>query len=98
MVFLLKYSGLTQDDLTYLKSTAYRGFEEDMRSALAFFNPNTPFLSEEFKRTVLNFPIHVVSNQEHKFITDFICKNIKGNQEGIGQQVLQAAHLRKFLG
>ncbi|MBI2252388.1 MAG: phosphoenolpyruvate carboxylase [Armatimonadetes bacterium] len=96
---ILGFDALNKDDLQFIKKN-YLNFENDLRDALKYFNPDTDFLPKEFKIKLLNFLGNFQNlDKEHKKITDYIINLLKENKiEDLEEYVLRAANLRKFLG
>lgn len=95
---LLALNALDEGEYQFVKEV-YVNFEDDLKDSLRYFNPNSPFLPEELKNRVEDLPVSVDLNNEHKRITDHIINSVKsGDMGGLGEYVLRAASLRKFLG
>lgn len=94
---ILALNGLDKEDLKFIKEV-YVNFEDDLRDSLRYFNEDTYFLPELLKtriKDLLDFEI----DKEHKEITAHIISLLKENKtEALGEYVLRAASLRKFLG
>ena len=90
---------LDEDDLQFVKEV-YVNFEDDVRDALRYFNPGAlSLLPEELKTTVRDFSIDFDTDERHKEITDYVVDSIRKNKTGgLGEYVLRAANLRRFLG
>ena len=95
---ILGITALSKSDLDFLRE-AYINFEKDLKDALRFYNPQSRLLNKEVKKSVEKLGIDFDIDLNHKEITkeieDLILQN-KINQ--IGELVLRAASLRKFLG
>ncbi|MFO7966626.1 MAG: phosphoenolpyruvate carboxylase [Archaeoglobaceae archaeon] len=95
---LLGLNALEEDDYQFVKET-YMNFEDDLKDSLKYFNPDTPFLPQGLKEKIDALPISFELDKEHKHATDHIANSIRlGEVEGLGEYVLRAANLRKFLG
>jgi phosphoenolpyruvate carboxylase len=95
---LLGLNALEEDDIWFL-SKVYENFEEDMKDALKYYNPDSVFLPSELKTSIDGFSLDFSLDKQHKEITDHITASLQKNQTGdLGEYVLRAAHLRKFLG
>lgn len=95
---LLGYSALTPADIS-LAREVYPDFDEDLGTALAYFNPESlaliPDLAEEISSVVEIAPHEV--NEEHRALTTEIIKRVKEGSD-IESLVVQAAWVRRFLG
>lgn len=95
---ILGLNALDEDDLQFIKEV-YVNFEDDLKDALKFYNPDTIFLPKGLEATVREFLSDSQIDEEHKEITDYIIKLLKENStEDLGEHLLRAANLRKFLG
>lgn len=94
---ILGLNALTKEDIKFIKSV-YVNCKEDLRDALQYLNPDTPFLSKELARTIKEFPVEFEVNKEHKEITDNVLKSLRGDKVWLEERVLRAANIRKFLG
>ncbi|MCL0091422.1 phosphoenolpyruvate carboxylase [Dehalococcoidales bacterium] len=93
---ILGLNALDQDDVQFVKKV-YVNFEKDLTDSLKYFNPDTDFLPRNLEAKVRDFLIEV--NSEHKEITDYIAGSLRENKaKDLGEHILQAANLRKFLG
>jgi phosphoenolpyruvate carboxylase len=94
---LLALNSLDKDDLEFLKGT-YVNFEDDLRDALRFFNPDTPFLPKDLEAKIEDL-VDFEIDGEHKEITDYITASLKkGETKDVAEHVLRAANMRRFLG
>jgi len=79
-------------------------FEEDLRDALAFYNPDVLSLlsskmSEQIKKTLEIIEIDYSTNSEHQKITSEIIESIHHNQKSyLRELIAEAARTRRFLG
>lgn len=95
---LLGLNALEDDDYQFVKEV-YVNFENDLKDSLKYFNPDTPFLPEGLRAKLDALPISFEVDNEHKRVTDSIANSISlGEVEELGEYVLRAANLRKFLG
>jgi phosphoenolpyruvate carboxylase len=95
---ILSLNALDEDDIQFIREV-YVNFEDDLRDSLRYFNPDTVFLPKDLETRVRNFPVDFQPDEEHKEITDYIAGSLKENKtEDLGEYVLRAANLRKFLG
>jgi phosphoenolpyruvate carboxylase len=94
---ILGLNALTKDDIEFIKSV-YLNCTDDLRDALQYLNPDTPYLTKELAGVIEAFPIDFKVNKQHKEITDNILKSLKGDKVWLEEMVLRAANIRKFLG
>jgi phosphoenolpyruvate carboxylase len=95
---LLGLNALTQKDYDFIL-TQYINFEEDLRDALRFYNPDQPFVPKSITSKLKELGIDCELDKEHKTITDYIIDSLKHNKtEDLSVQVLMAANQRKYLG
>ena len=95
---ILGLNALNKKDIKYIQKV-YVNFREDLRDSLKFFNPKTPFLPKELKAKIKDLSIDWRINKEHKEITSRIINKIKKDElKELGEYILRAASLRKFLG
>lgn len=77
----------------------YVNFEEDMKDSLRYFNPDSPFVDQSIVETLNDMGIDFQIDEEHKEITDSIISAIGKKQDSeIGENILRAGNIRKFLG
>lgn len=90
---------LDEDDLQFVREV-YVNFEDDLRDALRYFNPGVlSLLPNDFQARIGDFPIDFETDGRHKELTDYAITSIReDNTRGLGECVLGAAHLRRFLG
>lgn len=96
---ILSLNILDEDDLQFIKEV-YVNFEDDVRDALRYFNPAVlSLLPKELETIVRDFPIDFDTDEGHKEITDYVVDLVRKNKtEDLGEYVLRAANLRRFLG
>jgi len=94
---ILGLNALTKDDIEFIKST-YLNCADDLRDALQYVNPDSPYLTKELAGVIEAFPIDFKVNKQHKEITDNILKSLEGDKTWLEQSVLRAANIRRFLG
>jgi len=95
---LLGLNALDRENIQFIKEV-YVNFDNDLRDALKYFNPETVFLPKELKSTVKKLPVEFHLDREHKEITDYILGCMRENKtEDLKESILRAANLRKFLG
>lgn len=95
---LLGLNALSDEDIQFVREV-YVNFEDDLRDSLRFFNPDTGFIPEVLKATISSLPVDFQSDKEHKKITTHIARMLKEDKtDHLGEYVLRAANLRRFLG
>lgn len=95
---LLGLNALTQKDYDFIL-TQYINFEEDLRDALKFYNPEQPFAPKSIKTKLEDFSIDYETNEEHKTITNYIIDSLRHNKiEDMSVKILMAANQRRYLG
>ncbi|GAI89174.1 unnamed protein product, partial [marine sediment metagenome] len=94
---ILGLNALTRDDIKFIQSV-YLNCTDDLRDALQYLNPDTPYLTKELSRTIKDFPVDFEVNKQHKELTDNILKSLKGDKAWMEESVLRAANIRRFLG
>jgi phosphoenolpyruvate carboxylase len=94
---ILGLNALTKDDIEFI-GTVYLNCKDDLRDALQYLNPDTPYLTRELARTIKEFPVDFEVNKQHKELSDNILKSLKGDKAWLEESVLQAANIRRFLG
>jgi len=91
-------NALSEDDLEFTKEI-YINFENDLKDSLKYFNPDTNILPEKLNTKIRDFPLDFKTDEKHKEITDYIAHSLKENKtDDLGESVLRAANIRKFLG
>ncbi len=95
---LLGLNALTQKDYDFIL-TQYINFEEDLRDALQFFNPEQPFVPKSVIMKLKELAIDYETNEEHKKVTDYIIDSLRNNKiEDLSVKILMAANQRRYLG
>ncbi|MCL5409197.1 MAG: phosphoenolpyruvate carboxylase [Candidatus Omnitrophica bacterium] len=95
---ILALNVLDEKDIQFIKKV-YVGFENDLRDAIEYFNPNTGFCPKDIEAKIRNLSIDFQQNEEHKEITNHIVGLLRKNKtENLEEYILRAAHIRKFLG
>lgn len=90
---------LSKDELDYLK-TIYLNFDYDIQTAMSYFNEDVfDIIPKEVKKFIKVDCCEYKTNQEHSLITSRIINSIKENDnKNLQAMMIEAAHLRKFLG
>jgi len=95
---LLGINALTQKDYDFIL-TQYINFEEDLRDALKFYNPDQPFAPKSITEKLKELAIDCEMDEEHKKISDYIVESLRTNKtEDLSGKVLMAANQRRYLG
>nr|WP_211248387.1 phosphoenolpyruvate carboxylase [Thermodesulfobacterium hydrogeniphilum] len=103
---ILGLSCLTKEDLVEIKNI-YKNLDYNLSIALQYFNPKClELLSEEIKNKIIkslellnNLNLKYESNLNHKEVTNNLLKKLKkGKTSNLGDLLIEAAYLRKFLG
>ena len=96
---ILGLKSLSGDDLACLKDM-HVNFPEDMRTAMSYFNEEVlTILPEEVKESLRLDWGPCQANQEHRAVTSRIIRALRSQGCGDVQRMLvEAAHIRKFLG
>lgn len=93
-------SGLKSEDVDYLRNV-YVNFDIDISRAMEFFNEEVfGILPKEAKNLIKINPEQYKINEAHKKITSGVIKAVKEgvDEKNIQRMIIEAAHLRKFLG
>ncbi|MEW5921767.1 MAG: phosphoenolpyruvate carboxylase [Bacillota bacterium] len=94
---ILALNALDKSDIRVI-SEVYVNFEKDIREALKFFNPSTPFLPEGFKLDTGGFA-NFETDERHKEMADYIARALmENNFHNLGEYVINTANIRMFLG
>ncbi|MDD1728323.1 MAG: phosphoenolpyruvate carboxylase [Methanospirillum sp.] len=94
---ILGINALSKEDITFLKKT-YVNFEADMTDAVRYLNPESTYLPEEVASAVEQI-VPVKPDSEHQNIAHRIETGLAACQmESFTDLILQAGHIRKFLG
>lgn len=91
-------NALDKDDIRFL-SNVYVHFEDDLKDALQYHNPENTLIPKDVDIRAKYFPVGVRINNEHREITEQIISCLKNNKtDNLGEYILRAAHIRNFLG
>lgn len=96
---ILGLHSLSQEELEFL-SEMYVNFQEDMKKAMSFFNPEVEKLlpQEVWKRLPLDIVEYEI-DEDHREITSRIISAVKhGDFENLEKDITEAAWIRRFLG
>ncbi len=95
---LLGINALTQKDYDFIL-TQYINFEEDLRDALKYFNPENPFTPKSISKKVKELALDFEMDEKHKNVTDYIINSLRANKtEDLSVKILMAANQRRYLG
>lgn len=93
---VLALNALDEDDFAFLDEY-YLNFRNDLKDALQYLNPDSPFLPEPIKEKLKS--VDYVTDEAHKEITDQIIELFrKDNLDAVPELILRAANRRKFVG
>jgi phosphoenolpyruvate carboxylase len=96
---LLGLNALNKDDLDFVRSV-YLNFDSDIRSALKFYNENSPFLPEGLKSYIKNERLNKYRDEKFIEISNNLNKLVSEdhNFANLDREILRLAQMRKFLG
>ncbi|MCX7982362.1 MAG: phosphoenolpyruvate carboxylase [Syntrophales bacterium] len=95
---LLGLNALSDEDVSFLKS-AYINLENDLRDALRYYNPTSPFIPKPIKDALERIGIESEPDLGHQEITTRIAKLLNENSSAdLKDAILLAASRRRFLG
>lgn len=95
---VLGLNALTGDDIEFVK-TVYTNFDEDLSDSLAYLNSDSGFIPDEIEPIVRDLSKDIRISEEHKEITDLVAESLRNNEtKALGEYVLRAAQVRRFLG
>jgi len=96
---ILGLNVLRSDELEYVRSV-YMNFDLSMEEALSFFNEEVlDILPQEIKDSIKVNYCRYKRNEEHKEVTSRIIKALKeGTDRNLQAMIIEAGHIRKFLG
>ena len=95
---ILGLNALSSEDMEFVKDV-YVHFEEDLKDALTYLNPDTRWLPPSVEAKLKEMPLDFQIDDQHKGITDCFNTLISQNRtEDREELVLRAASLRRFLG
>ena len=100
---LLGLHSLNREDLRTVREIyPSPNFEEDLKDALAFFNPKSLSLLAPEMRPKIEKALKIVdfeTNLRHQEITSQIIQRLKKNETDLlPELIFEAAHVRRFLG
>jgi len=95
---ILGINALKDKDFDILNEV-YINFEEDLKDALQYYNPESDFLLDDIFKKIKNLNLDYKRNEEHNEITTKIRNSVKKmNSEDLSDLILIAANIRRFLG
>lgn len=95
---ILGLSALNRDDVDFLKKN-YVHFEDDLRDALNFYNPDLKVIPRELESSIKTFFPEFSNHAEHRKLSSYIYNGIKEHKSAnLDEYVLRAANFRQFLG
>ena len=89
---------LTDEDLKFIRKHIHN-FDDDIMTALTYYNPSSPCVSEKLKTFIQeNYPDYK-SDANHLKVTNFIIEKVQSYQHhDLEALIVQAASFRHFLG
>ncbi len=94
---ILGLNGLDDDDIQFVREV-YVHFDDDLRDAVRYLNPATGLVPEGLADRAFDL-VDAEPDERHREITDGIVRSLRENETGhLSEQILRAAHRRKFLG
>ncbi len=95
---ILGLNALDDNDFQFTKEV-YVNFENDLRDAIGYFNPDIAFLPQNLKARVVDFLGDFQPDEEYREVTNYIATSLKEDKaKELEEHILRAASLRKFLG
>ncbi len=95
---LLGLNALTTEDIRYMR-TVYTNFDNDLRDAYRFFDPDCPFVPPELKPALRQCCTQFAIDTEHQILAKRIRERMHHPESDDARTaVLQAAKVRGFLG
>jgi phosphoenolpyruvate carboxylase len=95
---ILGLNALDADDLRFLKGS-YVHFEDDLRDALRYFNPDSDLLPKALSDRVRELLPQVRRDEEHSRLSGHVLRSIRENKtDQLEESIVRAASLRGFLG
>ncbi|TFG07822.1 MAG: phosphoenolpyruvate carboxylase [Promethearchaeota archaeon] len=95
---VIALNAISDEDFDIIRNY-YINFEDDIKDALQYFNPESGFLTKDIELKIKQFDFDYEQDEEHKKITDYIIDSVKKVKSvDLNDQILIAATLRKFLG
>ncbi len=96
---IIGLNALKKEDIVLLRD-AYINFEKDMERALRYFNPEClELIPEELRANIRSELFDYEPDMAHRAVTSRIIRALKeGARSGIQEMIIEAAHIRRFLG
>ncbi|MBN1802787.1 MAG: phosphoenolpyruvate carboxylase [Candidatus Lokiarchaeota archaeon] len=95
---ILGINALSDKDIEYIQAV-YINFIEDLEDALKYYNSLNGIIPAEIERKLVDFDLDYETSEKHQQATNIIVECLKKNQlDKVGEEVVIAANLRKFLG
>jgi phosphoenolpyruvate carboxylase len=95
---ILGLNSVSDEDFDIIRNY-YINFEEDLKDALKYFNPDSGFIPKGIELKIKEYDIDFEQDEEHKKFTDNVISNVKKIKTvDLSNQILMAATKRKFLG
>jgi len=96
---IIGLNALSDDDIRYLKDV-YINLDYDLKTAMSFFNEDVlSVVPDEVRVSLKPYCYRYETNEEHRDITSRIIRAVKeGDDRNIQGMLIEAAHVRRFLG
>lgn len=95
---LFGLEALTSDDLMFIRASIHH-FDDDIRTALKYYNPNSPCVSDALKAFINQHFNDVEFDAHHRKVSDYIIERVRSHQHhDLENLIVQAASFRRFLG
>jgi phosphoenolpyruvate carboxylase len=95
---LFGLESLTEADLTFIRKHIIN-FDEDILTALCYYNPASPCVSNELKTFISKHFSHHETDANHLKVTNYIIDKVNAHQHhDLEALIIQAASFRRFLG
>ena len=95
---ILGLNALDDKDLEHIK-TIYVNFENDLKEALQFYNPETKYLEDSVRNKLDELSLDYETHEDHLEYTNSIITSIRKNRlENLSEMIIAAGECRKFLG
>jgi phosphoenolpyruvate carboxylase len=95
---VLGLNALDNSDLRFIEEV-YLNFKEDLLDSIKYLDPDSPFLPADIKNKIADYTDGTHSDEEHIELTNRIVKALYAKEtEGLADDILRAANIRRFLG
>jgi phosphoenolpyruvate carboxylase len=94
---VLGMNALEKEDIEFIKGI-YINFEDDIRDASRYLNPQSPFIPQSLKECVKEILKDTDISKDHKEATDAVISSLVDKKDDPFTPLMEAAKLRGFLG